>query len=557
MERNGTPPIDSSGLQETPDMNSTEGRPNSVVIFQFGDEGDNYVFNIPALTIANRDLSTLGSSLVTAMNQQPQEPTPNDTPTTPAARLAETTDNNVALSSATSSNDVNTTQSQQSQPSPASTQSNTTESTSLPTNPPSDNSRGRTISVSVSYVYAQSTPSEATPEFQRTGTITLNVPDVPVNRTEAQMNVMIELAASIALGAVAAFTQRRRVEISKQTFESFPLVDTSTVSLDVCPICHEDYEIVNKTVNDAPQTKASVKRARESDDEDEESSGPNPAKRAKNDNTSAAEHAEATDHHTHPSTATSSLSSLETEDEYTHAAIRLPCEHVFGRNCVYEWLKMKNTCPLCRKVVHSDVLSQVPPQLINLPNISHLMDPSNRGRPMVVVLDRNTNTLITRQSNTAGTLSTDPPSTATTEDETVYQNLRSLLDDPPVTTNTTPPARERPAARLMRELGLPLNPLMPSGVASLRTANGVETVNLDNDSHTMPFGEPGRSRRRDRRLSLMSPTGRRNILGFNDDGEVIRIPDSSLNSNGDSNESAETTATGADGGATAQPQGDE
>jgi hypothetical protein len=45
------------------------------------------------------------------------------------------------------------------------------------------------------------------------------------------------------------------------------------------------------------------------------------------------------------------LEDLCSEDEQT---VRIkPCKHVFGSQCLAAWLKFKNTCPMCRKVLYA------------------------------------------------------------------------------------------------------------------------------------------------------------------------------------------------------------
>ncbi|KAK9464892.1 hypothetical protein V1512DRAFT_212029 [Lipomyces arxii] len=41
-------------------------------------------------------------------------------------------------------------------------------------------------------------------------------------------------------------------------------------------------------------------------------------------------------------------------DEAEHRPLQMPCGHIFGQNCLKEWLKSSTTCPLCRTAVEAE-----------------------------------------------------------------------------------------------------------------------------------------------------------------------------------------------------------
>lgn len=49
------------------------------------------------------------------------------------------------------------------------------------------------------------------------------------------------------------------------------------------------------------------------------------------------------------------LNDEETNPSYKHSPIKLPCGHIFGRECIYKWSRLENSCPLCRQKISESV----------------------------------------------------------------------------------------------------------------------------------------------------------------------------------------------------------
>ncbi|KAI5960868.1 SAN1 [Candida theae] len=49
---------------------------------------------------------------------------------------------------------------------------------------------------------------------------------------------------------------------------------------------------------------------------------------------------------------------IDVKDPFDHSPIKMPCNHIFGQDCLSEWLKQHSTCPLCRHSVAEPVNSQ-------------------------------------------------------------------------------------------------------------------------------------------------------------------------------------------------------
>lgn len=49
---------------------------------------------------------------------------------------------------------------------------------------------------------------------------------------------------------------------------------------------------------------------------------------------------------------------IDVKDPFGHSPIKMPCNHIFGQDCLSEWLKLHSTCPLCRYSVAEPVASE-------------------------------------------------------------------------------------------------------------------------------------------------------------------------------------------------------
>ncbi|SCU90148.1 LADA_0F02146g1_1 [Lachancea dasiensis] len=180
----------------------------------------------------------------------------------------------------------------------------------------------------------------------------LNFTDVPSSATQERLEQVVALASNVAIGRLHRRYSRPK-GITKEAFEKLPVVKLAEVGQSSCSICYEDF--VEEIEDSKIDGKEGRKRNQESEgDADRESSE---AKRARLTN--------AFDTNEPPSelpaqsaAEPSSDYKNSTSESYKHSPVQLQCNHIFGRECIREWTKEHNSCPICRaSIVQADGLS--------------------------------------------------------------------------------------------------------------------------------------------------------------------------------------------------------
>ncbi|CCF56603.1 hypothetical protein KAFR_0B03070 [Kazachstania africana CBS 2517] len=186
------------------------------------------------------------------------------------------------------------------------------------------------------------------------GTFVLSFRDVPSSTPQSRLESIIGIAAEIAMRRFTELHSRAR-GISKEAFETLPVLtleEAKKLTEDLsCSICYEPLEEEVK-VDEMNENK---KRVRNDDDNEEERSKRrrlNGEANPSNGNYSIGLTEGAT---INSNTGTSTDSTTKHEENevptYSHSPLKLPCGHIFGRECLFKWSKVENTCPLCRHVI--------------------------------------------------------------------------------------------------------------------------------------------------------------------------------------------------------------
>lgn len=339
------------------------------------------------------------------------------------------------------------------------------------------------------------------------GVVFLQFRDIPAGNTQERLQTIMNIASEIAVRRIVDLsTIRYNRGITKEKYESLPVIPIkdldSTVKEDGCSICYEPF------VDSIPDVTSdeNKKRNREDGDDDEKKESENNRRNKKlrsdssdnnNNNTRSISNsstnigdvnlngttAENTTTNAN-SNATQTTNDEEANPTYDHSAVKAPCGHIFGRECLYKWCKSENTCPLCRQVIaesmntpiavnsaQAAVTTNVAFQRIhdllyntNNDNNNNNSTENNNGNIPVATNTTNSNNTVPSTSNQQPTATTAAATPAATNTPFRTSNIVFITPQwyvPPNTTSTTAAA-----------------------TATARTGNGSTTVNDNNTSRS-------------------------------------------------------------------------
>lgn len=332
---------------------------------------------------------------------------------------------------------------------------------------------GSAIMITVNYVFSdENDPTNP----NSTGSLVISLPNNAQNRDLSTIQEFVRLATQMAYSTISGMHKKRGITLDR--FNSFPIKKASEAD-HTCSICLEEFENLptpspavadDMTPDDGP-----VKKRKLNDSSATPTPTPPPAPAP----------ASAQDSSQRPGSRVKYLHDFS--GEFVHAPVQLPCKHVFGKSCLFEWLKNHTSCPLCRLSCSDE------PENRNTSNTTtiDLTSPSintsgTQGTSRNVLLDVLGSRLDRQRSEatrpayvtqiplrrvlrSGNGVQEDSNSTARATNRVPYYHIidpsryRDFLNSPPTSTRD----------------GSQSDPLLPSYVASRRTENGVETISSE------------------------------------------------------------------------------
>lgn len=393
----------------------------------------------------------------------------------------------------------------------SSTPNNPEPASSIPANPPagsdsadsgdsnlfSDFYGGSAIMITVNYVFSdENDPTNP----NSTGSLVISLPNNAQNRDLSTIQEFVRLATQMAYSTISGMHKKRGITLDK--FNSFPIKKVSEVEhIHDCSICLEEFENLPSVakspvdIDDGPAKKRKLNDA---------SPVPSLSSTSASTPTETQTPLAAPPLMVPPARPTPQRVKYLSEftGEFVHVPVQMPCGHVFGKSCLFEWLKNHSNCPLCRQScadepATSNSNSNTTTIDLTNPNLNTYSDGNSRNNELLEALANR----LDRQSS-ADTDSRPPYVFQRSEiplrrvlrsGNGVQEGANTPNSDTPTTNRRIPhyhlidPSRfrdifSRPATP-GRSLFTPQQnePLFPSYVASRRTENGVETVTSENN----------------------------------------------------------------------------
>lgn len=401
----------------------------------------------------------------------------------------------------------------------------------------STDSNGGAIVITVNYVFSD----ENNPQNpNRSGSLVMTLPNNSSNRDPRIIQEFIRLATLMAYSTIVNLNKEKGITIDKfNSFDIKTLEELKDTSKE-CSICFEDY-IAYSDKNCAK--KRSITEEIKSDDVLVK-------KRKLNNSEAESVAASSSTSATSPNSTTGEANSSRPKylSEFTgtfeHLPVQMPCGHVFGKSCLFEWLKSHSSCPLCRDSVSETNTNEAASTegnnenpnsnitFIHRPGIMDIFNSlprSGEGDQPVRRILRSGNGLgegnphqahtHTHFIPTAGENSNEDPST---NQRGVFSHLLNYLR--------------------RSQLGENSEPLFPTGVSSIRNAHGVETRltdRNDSDDNVLEFMNLRSLVDENSSHTNNDPSNGANNANTNADDNINNTNDTNNNNNNDDENAAE------------------
>lgn len=365
---------------------------------------------------------------------------------------------------------------------PLSRGSTSTASSGAPISSSSGGTSGAII-ITVNYVFSdENNPTNP----NRTGSLVMSLPNNASNRDPRVIQEFIRLATQMAYSTLVSGLHKQ-TGITVDKFNSFPIKDgLELAGNNDCSICFEHFEPLNAKKRAAPG----------GDDSDASDADENAVKKRKtNDNTpSVTETARPG-----PPSDAKFLSGLKAD--FLHVPVQMPCGHIFGKSCLYEWLKNHSSCPLCRgSVAEGAQTSSLPGNgapttttTTTTTTSSNMFSPAASGLSVFDAIqsspDAFTNgqlppniRVVNRPSRYRGLVSDN--GSGGIQNILRNEHINDLVDSGTPAENISTEGPVFPGVLpLLTRPSSEEDLLFPTGVSSRRTASGIETRSTEDSDH--------------------------------------------------------------------------